>query len=390
MSARALGAGVRDVEAAAAVSKCQAATAMRAAGVEHRAVLAGTDDQRSLMRSRIAFQRGILFEKMMEEPDAAGRGFASLRAALAPIFGIGADGIDARRALEVDAGHFDTAARWAATLAALEELATGVLVRPLALSAVALLDEEGTAREADVLVLDPTTEPPRVVIGEAKSWPVLDGRNTDPTGAGKALAQCGIYAVMLTSIIAAHPSLSTLVVARHAVLINPVNTGFHPVARSYDITAATQRAGELLAALAARPAGPGSQTLKDLGGEIDNRAAQIKRESAQNGDGDLAERERNAARRVELAHAHLDAVPSHFDLAVCSLACGLVNLCHTRARSADLVVALESPAADVAGIATVTRVLELAGGAQPRRGEAASAQRLRLASSLLDEAEARP
>ncbi len=353
---------VRRLAAFANVHSCPTAALAFAAGVDSNRVLTGTRVEMAFGQSPFAIGRGVAFENLLRQ-----HGHAELRRvltgglgvdfALAPVENLRQGFQPNRTGLTV---------RASVTKNHMKEIVTGPS-RPIILDGAVLRADVGGVTaffEADEMAIGVGGE---ILVGENKSWPVVDGRPTDDDALGSALDQAATY-VLLGRRTLAEAGVDPDRVSGDVVIVTPRNTGLSPVLHRQNVDGRIRRVERLLAAVpavsdiaASLPAGI------SFGAAADTSAA------------DDA--------RLEAFADITDRVGSAYEPGSCLTSCGFAWACRECAFGAgDPAVAGGSVARALPGVATLGRVDELGRGAPPSAAEVAAAGPIARAGRLYDEA----
>ncbi|MDA8359563.1 MAG: hypothetical protein M0Z95_25400 [Actinomycetota bacterium] len=313
-------------------------------------------------QSPFAIGRGVAFENLLRQ-----HGHAELRRvltgglgvdfALAPVENLRQGFQPNRTGLTV---------RASVTKNHMKEIVTGPS-RPIILDGAVLRADVGGVTaffEADEMAIGVGGE---ILVGENKSWPVVDGRPTDDDALGSALDQAATY-VLLGRRTLAEAGVDPDRVSGDVVIVTPRNTGLSPVLHRQNVDGRIRRVERLLAAVpavsdiaASLPAGI------SFGAAADTSAA------------DDA--------RLEAFADITDRVGSAYEPGSCLTSCGFAWACRECAFGAgDPAVAGGSVARALPGVATLGRVDELGRGAPPSAAEVAAAGPIARAGRLYDEA----
>jgi hypothetical protein len=236
-------ANVRRLAAFANVHSCPTAAVAFAARIDTNKVLAGTSLEMPFGQSPFAIGRGVAFEALLRR-----HGHAELRRVLT-------EGLDA---------DF--------TLAAIENLREGYAPNRTGLSMRANVTKSRMAEIADapgepvildgaVLNADIGGLPAyfeademaigvggQIIVGENKSWPVVDGKPTDEDALGAALDQAATY-VLLGRRTLQREGVDPGKLSDGVVLVTPRNTGLAPSLHRQDVASRVRRIERLLDAV---------------------------------------------------------------------------------------------------------------------------------------------
>ena len=207
----------------------------------------------------------------------------------------------------------------------------------------------------------------QILIGENKSWPVVDGRPTDEDALGSALDQAATYALLGRRTLE-EAGIDPTSVAGDVVIVTPKNTGLSPVLHRQNVEPRIRRVERLLAgvpdvsALAAdMPAGLTFDGVADASASDDERLAAF----------------------VEVT----DELGTVYEPGSCLTSCGFAWACRECAfGKGDPAIAGGPVARALPGVVTLGRVAELGHGAPASAVEAPAAGPIARAGRLYDEA----
>jgi hypothetical protein len=353
---------VRRLAAFAKVHSCPTAVLAFAAGVDSNRVLTGTRLEMPFGQSPFAIGRGVAFENLLRQ-----HGHAELRRvlteglevdfALAPVENLRQGFQPNRTGLTM---------RASVTKNHMKEIVTG-LPRPIVLDGAVLRAEVGGITaffEADEMAIGVGGE---ILVGENKSWPVVDGRPTDADALGSALDQAATYALLGRRTLA-EVGVDPDRVSGDVVIVTPRNTGLSPVLHRQNVDGRIRRIERLLAAVPAvsdiaedLPAGLSFDPVADTSADDDAR--------------------------LDAFAEITDQVGNVYEPGSCLTSCGFAWACRECAFGrGDPAVAGGSVARALPGVATLRRVSELGRGAPPSVAEAPAAGPIARAGRLYDEA----
>jgi hypothetical protein len=352
---------VRRLAGFASVHECPTAAVAFAARVDTNRALKGTPYQMPFGQSPFAIGRGYAFEKLLRQ-----HGHAELRAVLRE--GTGFDFSTAAVHNLRDGFPLSTPGRTMRAQVTRDQLRQ-VVTHPDELAIVdgAILPREiGGVRvdfEADELAIGIEGA---VLVGENKSWPVVDGRPADPDALGSALDQSATY-VLLAREIVADEGLDPSLVSGDALLITPRNTGLSPVLHRQNVESRVSRIERLL------------EGVPQVGDITRSVPVDVTFER-------VADMNLEADARIDAFADLTDQVGRRYEAGSCLTSCGFAWACRA-CEFADAAPSLagERAARAVPSIDRLDRVAQLGAGAPPTAGEAPVAQELARAGRLVDE-----
>ncbi len=357
---------VRRLAQFATLHQCPTAAVTFAAGVDSDRIFAGTSLEMPFGQSSFAIARGIAFEKYLRRDNAQ-----ELREVLTE--GLATDFSDAQ-IVNLRQGYppnsVGMALRAAATRDLLVEIVSGA-GEPVILDGAVLSGDVGGVPaffEADEIAIGVGGE---ILVGEEKSWPIVDGRATDENALGAALDQQATY-VLLGRTTLDNAGLDPNLLSSNAALINPRNTGLTPVLHRHNVEGRVRRIERLL---------DGVPRVADL-------AASIPSSVTFERVGDTARVEEE---RLDAFLAVTDTLGTAYEPSACLSSCGFAAACRRQAfASGNPSLVGSRTARALPGIADLGRVAELSRGAPPNSAEVESAALVARAGSLYDEAMALP
>jgi hypothetical protein len=330
--------------------------------VDTNRAFAGSRVEMPFGQSPFAIGRGVAFENLLRQ-----HGHAELRRVLTE--GLSVD--FSRAAVEnlrqgYQPNRTGLTMRASVTKNHMKEIVTGP-PGPIVLDGAVLRAEIGGVPaffEADEMAIGVGGE---ILVGENKSWPVVDGRPTDDDALGSALDQAATYALLgrhtLDSVGVDPDRLSGDV-----VIVTPRNTGLTPVLHRQNVDGRIRRIERLLAAVP-----DVSQIASDVpaGLTFDGVADSTSDDDA----------------RLEAFGDITDQVGNAYEPGSCLTSCGFAWACRECAfGSGDPAVAGSTVARALPGVVTLARVAELGRGAPPSAAEAPAAGPIARAARLYDEA----
>ncbi len=354
-------ANVRRLAAFASVHSCPTAAVAFAARVDTNRVLAGTRMEMPFGQSPFAIGRGVAFEALLRR-----HGHAELRRVLTA----GLDTDFTFAAIEnLREGYPPNRAglrmRATVTRTRMAEIA-GSPADPVVLDGAVLEADIGGLPaffEADEMAIGVGGQ---IIVGENKSWPVVDGKPTDEDALGAALDQAATY-VLLGRRTLGQAGVDPACMSDSVVLVTPRNTGLAPSLYRQDVASRIRRIERLLSAVPdvqeTAAATPASVT-------FDAVADQTLPESA----------------RLEEFGEVTAVLGRVYAPASCLTSCGFAWACRQRLfADADPGLVGGQVARALPGIASLSRVAELGQGAPASPVEAPAAVPLARAGRLYDE-----
>lgn len=353
---------VRRLAAFANVHNCPTASLAFVARVDSSRVFAESRLAMPFGQSPFAIGRGVAFENLLRQ-----HGHAELRRvlteglgvdfALAPVENLRQGYQPNRTGLTI---------RASVTKNRMREIVAGPS-RPIVLDGAVLRAEVGGVTaffEADEMAIGVGG---KILVGENKSWPVVDGRPTDEDALGSALDQAATY-VLLGRRTLASVGVDPDQVSGDVVIVTPRNTGLSPVLHRQNVDGRIRRIERLLAAVPAvsditedLPAGLSFDSVADTSADDDAR--------------------------LDAFAEITDKVGSAYEPASCLTSCGFAWACRECAfGGGDPAIAGGSVARALPGVVTLGRVNELGHGAPPSAAEAPAAGPIARAGRLYDEA----
>lgn len=355
-------ANVRRLAAFASVHSCPTAAVAFAARVDTSKVLAGTSVEMPYGQSPFAIGRGVAFEALLRR-----HGHAELRRVLTD--GLGVDFSLAaienlregyqpnRTGLTMRASV--TRTRMAEIVAAPSEpiVLDGAVLRAVIGGLTAFF-------EADEMAIGVGGE---IIVGENKSWPVVDGRPTDEDALGAALDQAATY-VLLGRRTLQQANVDPGRISDSVVLVTPRNTGLAPVIHRQDVGNRVRRVERLLGAVP----------------DVNDIAASIPSSVTFDPMADVTLPEEA---RLDVFAAVTETLGRVYEPAACLTSCGFAWACRQCVFAAGGPgIAGGTVARALPGIAALGRVAELGRGAPPSPAEAPAAAPVARAGRLYDEA----
>jgi len=206
-----------------------------------------------------------------------------------------------------------------------------------------------------------------IVIGENKSWPVVDGRPTDEDALGAALDQAATY-VLLGRRSLAEAGMDPSTLSGDAVLITPRNTGLTPVLHRQNVDGRTRRVERLL------------QAVPDVADVASSVAASVTFDR-------VADTSLPGDARLDALAEVADELGTVYEPGGCLSSCGFARLCRKRAFAAgDPRIAGEGVARALPDIADLRRVAALGRGTAVSETAHPVAEAVARAGRLYDEA----
>lgn len=353
---------VRRLAAFANVHSCPTAAVAFAAGVDTNRTFAGSRVQMAFGQSPFAIGRGIAFENLLRQ-----HGHAELRRVLT-------EGLDIDFSLApienlregYQPNRVGLTMRASVTRNRMKEIVTGP-PGPIVLDGAVLEADIGGIHaffEADEMAIGVAGE---ILVGENKSWPVVDGRPTDEDALGAALDQAATY-VLLGRRSLGGVGVDPDHVTGDVVIITPKNTGLSPVLHRQNVDGRIRRIERLLSAV---PDIAKMATDIPAGLTFDTVADPSVADDA----------------RIEAFAGIIDELDNTYEPGSCLTSCGFAWACRECAfGSGDPAIAGGSVARALPGVVTLGRVAELGHGAPPSTAEAPAAGPIARAGRLYDEA----
>jgi len=354
-------ANVRRLAAFANVHACPTAAVAFAARIDTSKVLAGTSMAMPFGQSPFAIGRGVAFEALLRK-----HGHAELRRVLTE--GLGTDFSYA--AIEnlregFQPNRAGLAMRATVTSTRMAEIAEAPQ-EPVVLDGAVLRADIGGLPgffEADEMAIGVGGQ---IIVGENKSWPVVDGRPTDEDALGAALDQAATYVLMGRRTLEQH-GVDPACMSDDVVLVTPRNTGLAPALHRQDVASRIRRIERLLSVVpdvqetaASTPSSVTFDTIADTG---------------------VPERQ-----RLDAFRAVTDELGRVYEPASCLTSCGFAWACRQCLfADGDPAVIGGSIARALPGIASLSRVAELGQGAPASPTEEPAATPLARAGRLYDE-----
>lgn len=352
---------VRRLAAFASVHTCPTAAVAFAARVDTNRVLAGTDAQMPFGQSPFAIGRGVAFEELLRR-----HGYAGLR----QVLGEGLHEDFSVAAIEnlregYPPNHTGLAMRAAVTRSRMAEIVSGP-PEPIVLDGAVLRADVGGLPayfEADEMAIGVAGQ---ILVGENKSWPIVDGRPTDEDALGAALDQAATY-VLLGRRALAEQGVDPGLLADDVVLVTPRNTGLAPVLHRQPAASRVRRIERLLSAVP----------------QVSDIAAAVPTSVTFDTAADTSVPEEA---RLEAFGEVTDRLGRMYEPGACLRSCGFAWACRRFAFSdGDPAIAGSTVTRALPGIASLARTAELGGGAPPSAAEEAAAAPVALAGRLYDE-----
>lgn len=353
---------VRRLASFAAVHSCPTATVAFAAGVDTNRVLAGTRAEMPFGQSPFAIGRGVAFENLLRQ-----HGHAELRRVL----GEGLDIDFSLAAIEnlregYAPNHTGLAIRASVTRNRMTEIVTAP-PEPVVLDGAVLRADIGGLPaffEADEMAIGVNG---RILVGENKSWPVVDGRPTDEDALGAALDQAATY-VLLGRRTLDDAGVDADHVSDDVVLVTPRNTGLTAVLHRQNVEGRVRRVERLLNAV------PDVATIAFGVPDSVTFAG-------------IADQSRPEDARLEAFADVTDELGRVYEPGACITSCGFAWACRECAfGAADPAVVGGAVARALPGVVRLDRVGELGRGAPPSAIEAPAAAPIARAGRLYNEA----
>src|SRR5215469_4894236 len=359
-------ANVRRLAAFANVHACPTAAVAFAARVDTNRVLAGTSMEMTYGQSPFAIGRGVAFEALMRR-----HGHAELRRVLTD--GLATDfsyaGIENLRE-GFPPNRAGLRMRATVTQTRMAEIADGP-AEPVVLDGAVLEADIGGLPaffEADEMAIGVGGQ---ILVGENKSWPVVDGRPTDEDALGAALDQAATY-VLLGRRTIEQAGVDPACMSDSVVLVTPRNTGLAPSLHRQDVSSRIRRIQRLLTAV------------PDVQETAASTPTSVTFEV-------IADATRSEGVRLAAFRDVTDELGRVYDPANCLTSCGFAWACRRQLfTEADPAVVGGAVARALPGVASLSRVAELGRGAPPSPAEEPAAAPLARAGRLYDAIVAAP
>lgn len=354
-------ANVRRLAAFANVHSCPTAAVAFAARVDTNRVLTGTSMEMPYGQSPFAIGRGVAFEALLRR-----YGHAELRRVLTD--GLGTDFSFAaienlREGYPPNRAGLTMRARVTSTRMA--EIAQAPQ-EPVVLDGAVLRADIGGLPgffEADEMAIGVGDQ---IIVGENKSWPVVDGRPTDEDALGAALDQAATYVLMGRRTLE-QSGVDPASMSDSVVLVTPRNTGLAPALHRQDVSSRIRRIERLLGAVP----------------DVQETAAGTPPSVTFDTIADVRQPE---SVRMDAFRQVTDELGRVYEPASCLTSCGFAWACrHRLFAEGDPAVVGGSVARALPGIASLSRVAELGQGAPASPGEGPAAVPLARAGRLYDE-----
>lgn len=359
-------ANVRRLAAFANVHSCPTAAVAFAARIDTNKVLTGTSMEMPFGQSPFAIGRGVAFEALLRR-----HGHAELRRVLTE--GLGTDfSLAAIENLRegFQPNRIGLTMRATVTASRMAEIAQSPQEPVILDGAVLRADIGGIPGffEADEMAIGVGGQ---IIVGENKSWPVVDGRPTDEDALGAALDQAATYALMGRRTLE-HEGVDPARMSDSVVLVTPRNTGLAPALHRQDVSARMRRIERLLGAV------------PDVQETADSTPSSVTFDTV----ADIGQPENV---RIDAFNQVTDELGRVYEPANCLTSCGFAWACRQRLfAEGDPAVVGGSVARALPGIAGLRRVAELGQGAPPSTAEEPAAVPLARAGRLYDEMAAVP
>src|SRR5215472_2520129 len=351
-------ANVRRLAAFANVHSCPTAAVAFAARIDTNRVLAGTSMEMPFGQSPFAIGRGVAFEALLRR-----HGHAELRRVLTE--GLQTD--FSLAAIEnLREGYQPNRAglrmRATVTQTRMAEIADGP-AEPVVLDGAVLQADVGGLPaffEADEMAIGVGGQ---IIVGENKSWPVVDGKPTDEDALGAALDQAATY-VLLGRQTLGEAGVDRACMSDSVLLVTPANTGLAPSLHRQDVASRIRRIARLLSAV------------PDVQETAASTPASVTFDV-------VADGSKDESVRLDAFGDVTDELGRVYEPASCLTSCGFAWACRQR-LFADGAPALVGGlvARALPGIASLSRVAELGQGAPASPTEAPAAVPLARAGRL--------
>jgi hypothetical protein len=354
-------ANVRRLAAFANVHSCPTAAVAFAARIDTNRVLAGTSMEVPYGQSPFAIGRGVAFEALLRR-----HGHAELRRVLTE--GLETDfSFAAIENLREGFPPNRTGLRMRATVTQtrMAEIADGP-AEPVVLDGAVLAADIGGLPaffEADEMAIGVGGQ---ILVGENKSWPVVDGKPTDEDALGAALDQAATY-VLLGRQTLKQSGVDQACMSDSVVLVTPRNTGLAPSLHRQDVSSRIRRIQRLLSAV------------PDVQDTARSTPPSVTFDV-------IADTTRHERVRLDAFRDVTDVLGRVYEPASCLTSCGFAWACRQRLfADGDPAVVGGAVARALPSIASLSRVAELGQGAPASPVEAPAAAPLARAGRLYDE-----
>src|SRR6266851_9612397 len=205
-----------------------------------------------------------------------------------------------------------------------------------------------------------------IIVGENKSWPVVDGRPTDEDALGAALDQAATYILLGRRNLEAS-GVDPACMSDSVVLVTPRNTGLVPSLHRQDVSSRVRRVERLLSAV---------PDVQDIAASM---PASVPFDTA-------ADKTLGESQRLDAFDEVAGDLGRVYEPAACLSSCGFAWACRRSLfGAADPAVVGGVAARALPGIATLSRVAELGRGAPASSAESAAAAPIARAGRLYDE-----
>jgi hypothetical protein len=354
-------ANVRRLAAFASVHSCPTAAVAFAARIDTNRVLAGTSMQMPFGQSPFAIGRGVAFEALLRR-----HGHAELRRVLTA----GLDTDFTFAAIEnlregYQPNRIGLRMRATVSQTRMAEIASGPAEPVILDGAVLEADIGGLPAffEADEMAIGVGG---RIIVGENKSWPVVDGKPTDEDALGAALDQAATY-VLLGRQTLAQAGVDPACMSDSVVLVTPRNTGLAPSLHRQDVASRIRRIERLLSAVP----------------DVQETAASTPPSVTFDA---VADKTLPEGARLDAFGQVTDVLGRVYEPASCLTSCGFAWACRQRLfADADPGLVGGQVARALPGIASLSRVAELGQGAPASPAEELAAVPLARAGRFYDE-----
>jgi hypothetical protein len=360
--AREMRPNVRRLAAFAGVHSCPTAAVAFAARIDTNRVLAGTSVEMPYGQSPFAIGRGVAFEALLRQ-----HGHAELRRVLRD--GLGVDfSLAAIENLRegYQPNREGLILRASVTRGRMREIISAP-GEPVVLDGAVLRAEIGGLPaffEADEMAIGVNGE---IIVGENKSWPVVDGRPTDEDALGAALDQAATY-ILLGRQTLDQVGIDPERASDKAVLVTPRNTGLAPVLHRQDVGSRIRRVERLLSAV---------PDVHDVAASVPSSVTFDR----------VADTSLPEEARLDAFAEVTDELGRTYEPAACLTSCGFAWACRQCVFAAGgPAVAGGRIAHALPGVASLGRAAELGRGAPPSAAEAPAAAPIARAARLYDEA----
>jgi hypothetical protein len=358
---------VRGLAAYANVHQCRTAAVAFAAGIDSSKILSKTGYEAPFGQSPFAISRGNSFERLLRKD-----GYASLLATLSE--GLATD-FSSAQVVDLRHGYPPTTEgrrqRAEKTRELLLDIVRSGRNRVVLDGAVFRADVGGESAffEADEVAIGVNGG---ILIGENKSWPVIDRRPADPDALGAALDQAAMYVLLARSVVA-NAGLDPHRISGDVLIITPRNTGLAPTLNRENIENRIYRLERLLAA---------TPKAFEILATIPNTLSF----------GAVGDTSRPLSDRISALEAIMQHAGTSYDAGTCMSSCVFATVCRLRLfQQGSPRIAGRSIAQATQDVpAGLPRIAEIAAGKRPEGSETRIAGTIQRAAALYDDVFRKP